>query len=170
MRTMERLRQTRRRKKMTPSPIFVIMLLILVILIAGFLFINSTYFTVGSVIVEGNKYLATEDVFHVAGISEKINIFRLDTTDIKRRLLQDLRIGDVQVNRQFPSTIVIKVTERQPLAYVANTNGFVQLDQQGIVLATLKNIKQINVPIITGIRLSSVHAGDKMKPPRLKEY
>jgi cell division protein FtsQ len=143
-------------------------LLILTILIASYLFVKSNFFTVGTVTVEGNKYLQTEDVYRIAGIPERINIFRLDTSEIRTRLLKDLRVAEVDVSRRFPATIAISVKERHPLAYVASSYGFVQLDKQGIVLAAMKNIKQVNVPIITGIRLGSVYVGDRVETAPVK--
>lgn len=168
MGTLDRLQHDRKAKKLSSAPVFVRMLLLLVALIAAFLFINSTYFTVGSVIVEGNKYLSVEELYRAAGIPEKVNILRMDTTDIRDRLLRDLRVANVEVSRQFPSTIVIRVTERQPLAFVANAYGFVQLDKDGVVLAAMKSIKQVSVPIITGIRLGNIYVGDKVETSSIK--
>jgi cell division protein FtsQ len=141
---------------------FIWLLIVLMALIAGFLFVKSSYFSVGTVVVEGNKYIAADDVYRIAGVPEKINIFRLNTTEIKDRLTHDLRVAEVEVTREFPTTIVVKLTERQPIAYAANSYGFVQLDRQGVVIAAEKNIKQINVPIITGIRLGNVYIGDRV--------
>lgn len=168
MRITERLQQDRRLRSKMPAPVFVAMVLILTTLIAGYLFINSTYFSVGSVVITGNKYLALDDVHRAAGIPEEVNIFRLDTSEIKNRLLKDLRVAEVDVSRRFPTTIVITLKERQPLAYVANVYGFVQLDKQGVVLAAQKNIKQVNVPIITGIRLGNNYVGDRVETAPVK--
>lgn len=168
MGTKERLKQDRQPKRAMTSPVFVVMLLVLTSLIAGFLFLRSTYFAVGTVIIEGNKYLSADDVYRAAGIPEKINIFRLDTTEIRNRLLRDLRVAEVEVHRRFPDSIVISLKERRPLAYLSSVYGFVQVDKQGIVLAALKNIKQVNVPIITGIKLGSVYVGDKVEEPPVK--
>ena len=111
MGTLERLQQERKIKKIFSSPVFIRMLLLLIALIAAFLLINSTYFTVGSVIVEGNKYLSVEELYRATGIPEKVNILRMDTTDIRDRLMRDLRVASAEVSRKFPSTIVIRVTD-----------------------------------------------------------
>jgi len=153
----------RKNKHLISAQGFIGLLLVLVILIAGLLFIKSSYFTVGSVIVEGNKYVSIEEVYRIADIPESINIFNLNTTTIKMRLMHDLRIAETDVSRRFPSTIVISITERKPMAYVASGNGFLELDKQGVVLAAFKNIKQINVPMITGIRLENEYISDKIE-------
>jgi cell division protein FtsQ len=164
----ERLENSRQEHRIPPR-LFVMLFFLLVILVAFFLFINASIFNVGSVIVQGNKYVSTEEIYRIAGIPETINIFRLNTSEIKNRLMRDLRISEVNVSRQFPSAILLDVKERQPLAYAANSYGFVQLDKDGVVLAVLKNLKEVNVPIITGIRLGNVYVGDKVEMPPIKD-
>jgi cell division protein FtsQ len=112
--------------------------------------------------------MSVEDINRAAGIPDRINIFRLDTAEIRTRLLRDLRVAEVAVTRQFPTTIVVSIKERLPQAYVASAYGFVQLDKQGVVLAALKNIKQVNVPIVTGIRLGNVYVGDRVETAPIK--
>lgn len=168
MREQEPLQYTSKDKGSILGQRFVGLILVLVILIAGLLFIKSSYFTVGAVVVEGNHYVTVEDVYHIAEIPEKLNIFNLNAADIRARLLHDLRISEVDVSRKFPATIVISIKERKPMAYVAGSYGFLELDQQGVVLAVFKNIKKMNVPIITGIRLDDEYVSDKIENPGIK--
>lgn len=163
MQTAERLRAARKRR----ASILALWLGALALLIAVFLFINSPYFIVGTVVVEGNKYITVEEVLKIAGVPEKINIFRLKPTEIKERLTNDLRVDVAQVERVFPATIAIHIKERQPLAFVASQYGFVEIDRQGIVMAALKNLKQVKVPVVTGVRLGNVYVGDQVNNPGL---
>jgi cell division protein FtsQ len=144
------------------------LLLALFVLIVGFLLIKSSYFKVGAVVVEGNHYIPVEDVYRIAEIPEPLNIFSLNTADIKMHLLHDLRIAEVDVSRRFPGTIVISIKERKPMAYIASGYGFSELDQQGVVLAAFKNLKQINVPMITSVRLDNEYVGDQVENPTIK--
>ncbi|WP_425060779.1 Cell division protein FtsQ [Sporomusa carbonis] len=163
MQTADRLRAARQQR----ASRLVAWLAALAVLIAFFLFINSTYFTVGTVVVEGNKYITVEEVLRIAGIPERVNIFRLKTAEITDRLMHDLRVAEVKVERRFPASIVIHVKERQPLAFVASQYGFVEIDRQGVVMVALKNLKQIKVPVITGVRLGNVYVGDQVNNPGL---
>lgn len=163
MQTAERLKAARKRR----ASVLALWLAALTLLIAFFLFINSAFFIVGTVSVAGNKYITVEEVLRIAGVPEQINIFRLKTAEIKERLTNDLRVAEVQVERQFPATIAIHIKERQPLAFVASQYGFVEIDRQGIVMAALKNLKQVKVPVITGVRLGNVYVGDQVNNPGL---
>ena len=163
MMSSEEFRDMRKGKRIISTQGFMGLLLMLMMLIAGVLFIKSSYFAVGSVIVEGNKYISVEDVYRIADIPESINIFSLNTANIKTRLMHDLRIDETDVSRRCPGTIVITIKERKPMAYVASNYGFLEIDKQGVVLAVLKNLKQVNVPMITGIRLENEYVGDKVE-------
>ncbi len=169
MRRPDRLQYGKPERSFISAHLFVGLLLVLVMLIVGLLFVNSSYFTVGSVKVEGNKYIAVEEVYRIAGIPDPVNIFRLNTTDIRTKLIRDLRITEVEVFRRFPSTIVISLKERQPLAYIASGYGFFELDKQGVVLAAFKNLKHIAVPMITGIRLETGYVGDTVENSLIKD-
>lgn len=160
---------SRQKEKSIPKSGLITLLLILILLITSLLFIRSTYFTIGSVVVEGIKYLSVEDVFSIANIPEPINIFSLNTAEIKKRLMCDLRIAEVDISRKYPSTIVINIKERKPLAYIASGYGFLQVDKEGVVLAAFKNIKQLNLPMITGIKLDDYYVGDKVENPDLRK-
>lgn len=151
------------------TPGLAMLLMALAIVFAGYLFVNSTYFKVGTVRIEGNKYISEEDVYHVAEIPNTINIFRLNTIEIQKRLLRDLRVSSVTVKREFPSTIIVQVEERQPLAFIAGSYGFFELDKQGVVLGVFKNLKQIKVPMITGIKLGNNYVGDSIDDINVKK-
>ena len=161
MQTADRLKAAKKRR----ASILALWLAALLVLLAIFLFINSPYFTVGTVVVEGNKYVTGEEVLRIAGVPEQINIFRLKPAEIRERLTSDLRVDEVQIERSFPATITIHIKERQPLAFVASQYGFVEIDRQGIVMAALKNLKQVKVPVITGVRLGNVYVGDQVNNP-----
>ncbi|CUH94040.1 hypothetical protein P22_0102 [Propionispora sp. 2/2-37] len=153
--------RTRPEQRLPPNLFFGLLLLFIFMLIT-FLLIHSSLFSIGSVTVEGNKYMSVEDVYRVANIPERLNIFRLDTMEIENRLKQDLRISEVEVTRHYPSTITISIKERQPVAYITGGYGFFELDKQGIIIAVYKNLKKVNVPLITGVKKDSGYIGDKV--------
>ncbi len=165
MGTTERLKGVRNERKALAVKRLLGVIMGFVVLIACYLFINSSFFAVGTVIVQGNKYMSNEDVFSIVGIPGQINIFRLNVTDARQRLLKDLRVAEADVTRKFPATVVISLKERQPYAYAATTYGFVELDDHGTVLAASKTLKQLNVPMITGIKLGNVYVGDSVDNP-----
>jgi len=149
-------------KKSKSKQLFLSLLFIFIVLVTSFSFITSPAFSVGNIKIDGNKYLTGEEIYQIAGVPEKINIFRLNTKEIQTRLLKDLRISEANVLRDFPSTITIHIVERKPIAYVACDYGFVEVDKTGLILAAYKSVKNIDVPMITGVTLHNLYVGDKV--------
>lgn len=162
MRTGRNVDNQARRNIRDNKPVFAGLLLVLAILIGGFVFIHSSYFAVGKIEIRGNKVLANEEIYQVANIDPRINIFKINSTQVRNRLIQDLRIQEVTVERKFPTTIILTVKERQTVAYVPTTYGFVQVDGQGYVLAALRSIKMMGLPMITGIKQNNPKVGDRV--------
>jgi cell division protein FtsQ len=118
--------------------------------------------------VVANKYISTEDVLNIANIPPKTNVFRLNTGEIKNRLLRDLRITEVKVERKFPTTILISVQERKPVGVTETSYGYAEFDKKGVILAVYKNLKQNKIPIITGTKLGNVFVGDEISAGEVK--
>ena len=140
------------------------------LLISFFLLITSDFFKIGTVEVKENKYISTKEILEIANINnnKEINVFNLDTDDIKERLLNDLRISEVNITRSLPTTIVIDIKERKPVAFVEFKYGFVQVDKDAIVFSVSKSISNINIPVIKGPMLGNVHIGDKIENPDIQ--
>lgn len=104
----------------------------------------------GSVVIEGNGTMPDEDVLRVAGVSSYVNVVQLSTSTMRERLVRDLRVGEVTVERQFPATIHVFIKERRAEAVVMTLYGFAYIDDTGTVIAVEPKIKGVSVPIITG--------------------
>ena len=120
-------------------------------------------FSIRSIVIQGNSYVSKEDICQIAGVKEQQNIFVITTTDIQQRLLHDLRIEQATVRRVLPSTLEIQVTERIPLATVACQYGFLDLEQNGMVLDAYKKLKAPTLPAITGVTVPDVYIGDRVE-------
>lgn len=122
--------------------------------------VYSPLFTLQRVVVHGNKYLQVEDVEQIARVYKGQPIFQLKTDAVTQQLLQDLRIESAVVRRELPDTLDISIEERQPIATIATNYGYADLDRQGLVLASYKNLRQMPLPLITGVKIQDRFVGD----------
>lgn len=120
----------------------------------------SPIFVLKTVTVRGCQFVPEEDIIRIAGINKGENLFQLQTDEIKKTLLKDLRIEQVTVQRIFPSELEIDVTERPPLAMVRCDYGYLELGKGGIVLDAHRTLRDMPVPVITGISVSDLFVGD----------
>jgi cell division protein FtsQ len=92
---------------------------------------------VRSVEVTGMRGLTADEVRAAAEVPTGTSMLRLDTTGIVARVAQLPRVASVDVSRQWPSTIRIQVTERDPVGIVPESDGVHLVDSSGLDYATV---------------------------------
>ncbi|MCR5833848.1 MAG: FtsQ-type POTRA domain-containing protein [Selenomonadaceae bacterium] len=137
-----------------------IFLIVSAIVLAVFVYVPI--FTLQEIKLIGSKYLTAEDIMKVGNIYMGEQLFRLETDEVQSRLAKDLRIEEVTVRRNLPHTLEIKIKERLPLATVQCDYGYLDLDHSGMIIDSYKNLKVMQIPIITGAAVHDKYIGDQI--------
>lgn len=93
---------------------------------------------VDEVRVTGASLVSGDAVRAAAAVKVGRSLARVDVHEVHRRVAALPPVGRVEVSRKLPGTVVIKVTERTPVAVVeqAGTNpGLYLIDASGVVYA-----------------------------------
>lgn len=149
-------------------------------ILKGFLFIvictaivgilvYSPIFVLRHVQVDGAVYLKKEELVRISGIYMGEPLFQLETDQVTKRLLQDLRIEEALVRRQLPSTLEITIKERMPVAIVACEYGYLDIDRQGKVIDSYRTLKNMPIPMITGVQVRDLYIGDDVEDEMVKK-
>ncbi len=96
----------------------VIAALVLALVVSGIAVYYSNLFAIESVSVTGVEHLTASDMSELASVPAGTTLLRVDTAGIRDRLLKDAWVQDVSVNRIFPNTLELAVTERTIAAVV----------------------------------------------------
>ncbi len=99
--------------------------------------------------IRGVEHIDTTKVRSLAAIQPGISMLDLKTRDIQERIQKNPRVAQVKVRRKIPHTMVIAVTEREPVAFV-NLGVIYMTDRKGF-LWPLKSHTYWNLPIISGV-------------------
>ncbi len=83
---------------------------------------RAPIFRVRSVVVTGSKHLTREQVVALAAVPGDATLLRLPASQIERRLESEAWVASAELDRDFPSTLRIAITERAPAA-VVDTGG-----------------------------------------------
>lgn len=124
--------------------------------------VYSHLFTLQRVMVHGNNYLQAEEIEQIGHVYRGQPLFQLQTDEVTEHLLQDLRIESAVVRRELPDTLDISIVERKPIATIATNYGYADLDRQGMVIASYKSLRQVPLPLISGLKLRDKFVGDEV--------
>lgn len=130
--------------------------------------VYSPIFVLREVQVNGNRYVTKDEITDVAGIYYGEPLFRLETDEVAKRLLQDLRFEDVVVRRRLPNILDITIKERRPVATMACEYGYIDIDRHGKVIDSYRTLKNMPIPMLTGVDVRDVYIGDDVMDESVK--
>jgi cell division protein FtsQ len=104
----------------------------LVVAIAVWVVAFSPALAARTVTVTGVRTLTADQIRTAAGIGHSTPLIRLNTAAIRNRVDALPDVAAAQVSVHYPSTVVINVTERVPVGYVAADGGYALVDKSGV--------------------------------------
>ena len=158
---IEKRRMKRKRKLKIPG-FFTRIFIILGVIIAVTAFSLSSFFTVDTIDVQGNKYFTDEEISNMAHASTGQNIiYKLNKGNMLNYLEKNPYIEEARVYRKLPSTIVINVKERIQIAALTYGDQFLIIDNKGTLLRITKTKPKLT--IVTGFKVKKVKLGEPVE-------
>jgi cell division protein FtsQ len=115
------------------------------------------YFQTRQLVIEGNQRLSQAEIAAQAQVGTGVNIFAVNLSLTRKRLLAHPWVAEAEVSRQIPSGIQIRIYEHRPLAIVELGHRFL-IDENGTVFKEWDSSDPTNLPLISGLELSDVAA------------
>lgn len=104
-------------------------------------------FRIREIRLEGNRFLTVEEAAKAVAITPMASIWD-DLDPLEVRLRKHILVDEVKAKRRFPGTLLLKVTERQPVALVPNPT-LEPVDSTGSVLPIDPARHHLDLPIIS---------------------
>lgn len=102
--------------------------------IGAWVVLNSAFFDIRDVRVLGTREIPDDEIRGLAAVRTGENLIALETGAVVSRLEEHPRIDQAFVERDLPSTVVIRVVERRPSGWLRDPNGVVVIAGDGVVL------------------------------------
>ena len=155
-------RRMKRKRKLKMPGFFTRIFIILGVIIAVTAFSLSSFFTVDTIDVQGNKYFTDEEISNMAHASTGQNIiYKLNKGNMLNYLEKNPYIEEARVYRKLPSTIVINVKERIQIAALTYGDQFLIIDNKGTLLRVTKTKPKLT--IVTGFKVKKVKLGEPVE-------
>lgn len=155
-------------KKTTTSFLYIALLIILLALGIA-LFLRSSYFSIEQIKIEGLQQIPKNEVERLVTEVVGENLFLVEQDRLVQNVLLHPLVESVEIKRQLPKTLVVRITERTPIALVVVSNGVVEVDGKGMFLRRREGWPDQSYPMINGISIpDTAGPGQELKLPGLQ--
>lgn len=151
-------RRARRRRLL--RPVLVTGAVVCLLAVGAWIALYSSVFSLRTVTIEGIVRLSKQQVLDRAALPAGRSLLRLDPAAIAARVERLPPVADATVTRQWPHGLVIKVTERRPVAAVATGSDWVLVDIDGVAFATVTAAPTGLVPVHVGAAMADGGGAD----------
>jgi cell division septal protein FtsQ len=111
---------------------------------------KTTFLRLDQIEVTGNKKLSREEILAAASVRPGDDLLSLSISSMGKELAKNPWVAGVRVRRNFPHSLAIEVTERQPIGIVSM--GYLYyLDNRGDIFKPLQEGDSLDFPVITGL-------------------
>lgn len=151
-------KQERKEKNRKRRNLFIIAGIIIGLFILSF----TKLVNVDRVVVKGNNYFLDSEIISMAHVKMGNNlIYKPGKIRIKSYLLQNPYIEKVKVHRRLPSTLVIKVKEREQMAAIPYDGKYIVTDSDRIVLRKTTDMPHLTV--IEGVKIKKMKLAKELE-------
>lgn len=141
-------------------------------------FFENPRYTLREVRIESDGTLTRDQILNVTRIREGTNLFRVNI-DASRRALEGLsQVHTAEVERLLPGTIVVRVEERKPVAWIVPRGKeedpyspvhSLLADARGTLLRIDEVLPEYHhLPLILGVRPELIAPGEPISAPEVR--
>ncbi|MBT1002148.1 FtsQ-type POTRA domain-containing protein [Paenarthrobacter sp. DKR-5] len=137
-------RRRRRRLLLTAGAVVAVVAALVAVLVF------SPLLAVRTIKVDGLKLATAKQVDAALAPLKGKPLPQVDAAQVQQLLGRLPQVHYSTIEARPPSTLLVHITERVPVALVKNGNAFVQVDQDGVQVATVKDRSAVALPVIDG--------------------
>jgi cell division protein FtsQ len=101
------------------------------------------------VVFEGNRHLTDEELKDLTGIRPGESLLMVSSAKIGRHVLRSPWIRSVNVRKEYPDSVVLRIEEAEPFALLDMNSHLFLVDEKGKPLEELKDASVPFLPVIT---------------------
>ncbi len=140
--------------------------LALVLAASAALFLDKTVFQVRHVTISGNRTVPGAEILSLCGMTESVGIITLNEADVRAGVESHRYLRFVSLEKHYPDSVTITVSERERDAYITVQGITYALDDEGMVLERYPAGTEAPAgPLrVTGLSTRDIRVGEKIVP------
>jgi cell division protein FtsQ len=105
------------------------------------------FFRVRRVEIDGARYVSPDEIVSRLRIDTTRSLFD-DVGPLEKRVREHPSVRDVRIVRKLPGTLLVKITENLPVAFVQAASGLVVVDAAGRSLPVNPATADVDLPVL----------------------
>lgn len=140
------------------------LIFVLAAMVLALILMQSFIFRLTTVYVVGNVAKTAQQVTAESGLVKGLNMFSITEDEVRENLSVDHNIILLGLQKEYPGTIYLYISEREAVASVQWLGLLYTLDDEGYVLDE-QNSTAIpeGIPSVVGLQITSIHVGQKLE-------
>lgn len=127
---------------------------LLIALLGSLVALNSSYFTIRQVVVEGNYTVTAEAIILASRITRHQNLLTLNLPKTIAAIERLPYIASAKIIKHFPNRLVIKVRERKPICLLKQGKFYYVLGNDFTMMGIAATKSNAWLPVVTGVPIS----------------
>ncbi|MGI6722417.1 MAG: cell division protein FtsQ/DivIB [Anaerovoracaceae bacterium] len=160
-------KQPRRKKHRKKKHGFLWFCIIIALLVAGIIFLNSSYFAIDKITVKGNENYSANDIVKMSGVEFGTNIFHVFGHTVEKNLKKNSYVKSAGIERKLPGELVIRLKEREPVAYLPYGSQYAVIDEKGYVINVTGTRPELTE--ISGMKIKSMTPGTRIEADQTRQ-
>lgn len=142
--------------------ILLYIMVLIVMLTVGVVLIFTVFFKIVTISTEGLTRYTDQEIIQSSGILPEQNMFRLDRTAIAQELTKNYSyLEEVHIKLKPSDTVIIQVTEAQPVAALQQGENYLLVSAKGRVLATSADVPE-GLLKVKGLKAMDITTGETL--------
>jgi cell division protein FtsQ len=125
--------------------------------------LTSSLFNIKTINVSGNERVSQQEIIRLSGLNYQQNILRINTKETMKGIFQNPYVKKIKIRRALPNIINIDIIERKPMVLAPYVGSYLFVDEEGIVVEINASIKDMKLPIVTGLKFNTFKLGEELK-------
>jgi cell division septal protein FtsQ len=137
--------------------------LLVIVLLSAAAFLSWEALKVRDIAVAGTRSRLPAEVAMLSGIGLGDSLLTLDKELAKAGIESDpyFKYDDIEID--WPSGIIIRVTERIPKTYILHLGSMIIMDEAGFVLEIGRNLPHADLVQVTGLQVTAYLVGEEVQ-------
>ena len=110
-------------------------------------------FDLAKIIVKNEYMLTKGEVIALSQVQRGMNVLELDREEIRKKIIISPYVEDVEIEVVLPATLILKVREEKPLAFILRKGKLKFVGEKGQLIGAINPQKSYNLPIINGSKI-----------------